>query len=364
MLRLQPAHGQVVQNAVLHLLQIVVIGVEDLLRLRDVDLDTRRLLPRQHRQPLDVVAGEAVVGSHGRHARQAAKLLQRFFLHVVGHARGFDLLAQLFGIARGLVLLAQFLLDGLHLLAQVVLALRLLHPVLHFALDLVAQLLDLQLLGQVLVDLLQPHVHIGRLQHILLVASRERGQRRGNEVDHAAGIVNVAGDGRELIRQRRRAGDDLLEQRQHVALQALRSRRSWARLISGMDSTRGAHERRQLRVFGDLHALQALGEDEQALVGHAHHFVHHRQAADGEQVGGLGSVDARLALRHHNDGLVLTQRINQLNRAFAADGQRQHRVREQNGVAHGQNRQRAGLFRIVAEFRVSGLLNLYYRLDI
>ena len=35
----------------------------------------------------------------------------------------------------------------------------------------------------------------------------------------------------------------------------------------------------QLRVFRDLHALQALGEDEQALVGHAHDLVHHRQAA-------------------------------------------------------------------------------------
>ena len=98
------------------------------------------------------------------------KLLQRLFLDFVGHAGCFDLLPQFFGIARGLVLLAQFLLDGLHLLAQVVLALRLLHAVLHFALDLVAQLLDFQLLRQVLVDLLQANVDIGGLQHFLLVA--------------------------------------------------------------------------------------------------------------------------------------------------------------------------------------------------
>ena len=68
------------------------------------------------------------------------------------------------------VLLAQFLLDGLHLLAQVVLALRLLHAVLHFALNLVAQLLHFQLLRQMLVDLVQPHAHVGGLQHVLLVA--------------------------------------------------------------------------------------------------------------------------------------------------------------------------------------------------
>ena len=71
---------------------------------------------------------------------------------------------QLFGVARAFVLLAQFLLDGLHLLAQVVLALRLLYPVLHFGLDLVAQLLDFEFLRQVLVDLLQTHPDVGRLQ--------------------------------------------------------------------------------------------------------------------------------------------------------------------------------------------------------
>ena len=167
---LQAANRQVIQNAVLHLLQIVVVGIEDLLGFQNVHFHARRFLPRQHRQPLDVVAREAVVGGHRRHARQPAQFLQGLFLHVVGHARRFNLLPQLLGVARGFVLLAQFLLDGLHLLAQVVLALRLLHAVLHFALDLVAQLLNFQLLGQVLVDLLQAHMNVGRLQHVLLVA--------------------------------------------------------------------------------------------------------------------------------------------------------------------------------------------------
>ena len=99
----------------------------------------------------------AVVGRHGRHARQAVQFLQGLFLHFFRHAGGFDLLPQFFDIALVFVLLAQFLLDGLHLLAQVVFALRLLHLVLHFGLDLVAQLLDFQFLRQVLVDLLQAH---------------------------------------------------------------------------------------------------------------------------------------------------------------------------------------------------------------
>ena len=58
-----------------------------------------------------------------------------------------------------------------------------------------------------------------------------------------------------------------------------------------------------------------------------------------EQVGRLRSVDARLALRDHDDGLVFTQGIDQLHRTLAADGQRQDRMRKQHGVANGQQRQ-------------------------
>ena len=146
---------QVVEDAVLDLLQVVVVLVQNLLGLVDVDLRAGALRPRQHRQPLNVVARERIVGRHRGHARQPRQFLQRFLLHLFRHAGVFDLLAQLFDLALALVLLAEFLLDGLHLLAQIVIALRLLHLVLHFVLDLGAQLLHLELFRQVLVELLQ-----------------------------------------------------------------------------------------------------------------------------------------------------------------------------------------------------------------
>ena len=74
------------------------------------------------------------------------------------------------------ILLAQFFLDRLHLLAQVILALRLLHAVLHFALNLVAQLLDFKFLRQMLVDFFQPHVDVESLQRVLFVGRRQRRQ--------------------------------------------------------------------------------------------------------------------------------------------------------------------------------------------
>ena len=97
------------------------------------------------------------------------KFLQGLFLDFVGHSGFFDLLFQIFNVALPFVLLTQFLLDGLHLLAQVVLALRLLHAVLHFTLNLVAQLLNFEFLRQMLVDLLQTHVDVERLQRVLLI---------------------------------------------------------------------------------------------------------------------------------------------------------------------------------------------------
>ena len=58
------------------------------------------------------------------------------FLVSSRHTGGFDLVAQLLDVLAGFVLLAQFLRDSFHLLAQVVLALRLLDGVLHLILNL------------------------------------------------------------------------------------------------------------------------------------------------------------------------------------------------------------------------------------
>ena len=79
----------------------------------------------------------------------------------------------IFDVALPFVLFAQFFLDGFHLLAQVVLALRLLHPVLHLALNLVAQLLNFELFRQVLVDFLQSRPNISCLERVLFVGCRQ-----------------------------------------------------------------------------------------------------------------------------------------------------------------------------------------------
>ena len=196
-----------------------MIGVEDFLGFQNIDFAAGSFRPGQRRQPLHVVAGDGVIRSHGRHAGQAAQFFQGLFLDFIGHAGVVDLLLEVFGVARAFILLAQFFLDGFHLLAQVVLALRLLHPVLHFGLDLVAQLLDFEFLRQMLVDLFQTHPDVGGLERVLLVGGRERRQRGGDEIHQPARLVDVHGHRRKFVRQSRRAGHDLLEQGKNVALQ-------------------------------------------------------------------------------------------------------------------------------------------------
>src|ERR1700728_2406854 len=98
------------------------------------------------------------------------------------------------------------------------------------------------------------------------------------------------------------------------------------------------HEGRQLCELAQPHPLQTLGKNEQALVGHFDHLMHHRRSSHRIEIAGLWRVDPRLALGHDNDGLVFPERIDKLNGTFPTHGQRQNRVREQYGVPYREYR--------------------------
>ena len=94
-----------------------------------------------------------------------------------------------------------------------------LHLVLHLGLNLGAQLLHLDLLGQVLVQELQPGSDVGRLQQLLLVVGGQEGKRRGYKINQAAGFLDVGGNGPQLVGERLGFRDNLLKLRDHVAHQ-------------------------------------------------------------------------------------------------------------------------------------------------
>src|ERR1700683_371164 len=157
-----------------------------------------------------------------------------------------------------------------------------------------------------LVDFFEAGADVESLERVLLIGRGELRHRRGNEIHQAARFVDVQGYGGKLVGKRGRTGDDLLEQRQHVALEGF-DFGTVGRCGLGDYRYRRGHEWRQLRELAEAHALQAFGKYEEALVGHLDDFVDYGGRADGVKIAGWWAIDAGFALRHHYDGLVFTE---------------------------------------------------------
>ena len=127
------ADGEEFEDALLDFFQAVVVGVEHFFGVVDGAGFLGALLPRHGEEPVNVVAADGGLGGHGRHGFELLELLDGLVEHFLGHAGGFDLLAQLVELA--FFAAAQFLLDGLDLLVEVVLFLRALHLALDARLD-------------------------------------------------------------------------------------------------------------------------------------------------------------------------------------------------------------------------------------
>jgi hypothetical protein len=129
------ADGEELEDALLDLLEPVVILVEDLLGALQVAALAVFLCHGHRDQPVEVVARDGRLGDIGGIASRRFSSWIGLLLDVLRHLGLFDLLLQLVDLVALLVLAAQFLLDRLHLLVEVVLLLRLLHLLLDARLD-------------------------------------------------------------------------------------------------------------------------------------------------------------------------------------------------------------------------------------
>ena len=134
----------VLDDAVLDVLEAGVVGVEHLARVDGVEAVLGALAPRHGDQPVEVGADHLGLAAALAHALEAAELALGLLAHVVGHAGLLDLRAVL--VDDRAVVLAELAADRLHLLAQHVLALLLGGALLDVLADAAA---DLQL-GQAL----------------------------------------------------------------------------------------------------------------------------------------------------------------------------------------------------------------------
>ena len=129
----QLPHGKEFQDAVLDLLQPIVLFVEHLLRRFDVADFFGPLLPRHGNQPVQVIPADGRFRRHGRHQLQALQFLDSLLVNILGHARGIDLFLQLVSFA--FLAAPKLFLDSLQLFVEVVLFLRALHLPLHARID-------------------------------------------------------------------------------------------------------------------------------------------------------------------------------------------------------------------------------------
>ena len=104
----------------------IVIRVENALGLVEILLDLALDAPRDRQQPIEIVAHDRRFRRHRAHLPELLQLGQRLVLGFLRQLGVLDLLLEL-GDVVALFVVAEFLLNGLHLLIQIVLALRLLH---------------------------------------------------------------------------------------------------------------------------------------------------------------------------------------------------------------------------------------------
>ncbi len=136
-----------------------------------------------------------------------------------------DLLLELADLVGRLVHLAEFLLNGLHLLIQVVLALALLHLRLDAAADALLDLQHVHLAFDRGEDVLQALAHVQDLQNLLLLGELQR-HVRGDGVGQPAGVLDAGQGGQDLRRHLLVEFDVLLELRDHGRVSTSISRSS------------------------------------------------------------------------------------------------------------------------------------------
>ena len=293
------------------------------------------LVPRDRDQPIEVVAGDGGLGRHRRHGFQALELLDGLLLDVLRHLRLFDFLLQLVDLAALLVLAAQFLLDRLHLLVEVVLLLRLLHLLFHARLD---AAIDLELIDLDFEDAGDAIEALDRgddLEQVLLLVDADE-QVRGDRVGELAGIVHADGGNHRVVLQVVRELHVLLEQRHHATHRRFDLAGGLLLLREDLDD-----DPVEALVFLPLDragAVHPLDEHLDVAVWELQILDDVGDAAHRVDVVRARVVDGGVVLCRQEDPLVLHERVIERPRGGRpSNHERHHHVRENDDVPQGND---------------------------
>ena len=173
-----------------------MVLVQHLANVGDVEVVLGLVAPGQLDKPLQIGANDAGLGRLSALVLQALQFTQRALQHLRRHAGGLDLVTQAIGAV--IVLVAQLLANGLHLLAQHVVALRLLRAVAGILLNLAADVGDADFLAEVLQHHLQARPAVKIHQQRRLGFERQADQS-GDGISQRTGRSGGARHGHDLL---------------------------------------------------------------------------------------------------------------------------------------------------------------------
>ena len=335
----QLEHGQVLDDALLHLLDAVVVAVEGVLGMGHVEVVVGKLVPRQPEQRLQVVELHVVVGRLGVGALQLHHLLLEQLGHVVAP------LLPLCGVAHlGDVLIlhaaAQLVLDVLELLLEEVLALLLAELLLGTCLDVLLQLRELHLAVEDGEQMCGALLQRGLGEQLCLLLDVE-GEVGTDEVDQEDGVVDVA-QGKDGVLL---ALDIELCILDSQLLAVVDDGAELAVVLPREDVAHGCHGGGHVGAALDdlehLHPLYAVQDDGGGHVGHLEDADDASGSAHVVEVrlGGVLRFGRLLAMDGDGDFLLVGV-LDELQRTAAADGDGHDDAGEQHHVAHRQHGQR------------------------
>ena len=266
-----------------------MVPIQNLLGAVDIQIIHGHGVPRQIQTGIQIGTDNRSFLIAALHPGKAVYLLEQLFLAVLGKVQLPDLAAVIIGLGVGIVPLAQFVVDDVQLLVQVVIALVLVHGLVDLFRDLLFDLHHLTFAAQHLHKALQAAVEGVFVHHGLLVLVAE--QEVCRHILSEEHRVIAGNDGEHHVLSKARVHAQILVKTGLEGAEQCFGLHSLFRLCGAHRS--GAHSRQQKIAggiqLGQLGAILALHQHLDQLVRHAQHLLDLSYYAVGIQIllGGL-----------------------------------------------------------------------------
>ena len=314
-----------------------MILVENLLRLRNIGGDTGLLAPGERDQRIEIRADHGRFCGHRAHLTELIQFLKRLILRFRAHPGGFDLLLVVVRHVVPVIPLPEFLLNGLHLLIQIVVSLVLLHLLLHTAVNPLLHLLDFGFAAKEAEEFGKRAVQVIRLEQLLLRGHRDR-ELLHHDIGEPRSVCRLVDTAREILRNLRiqlRVGRERLDGR---AAQRFRFRR--IRFLHRARRHRGREIPVHFTHRAHIDAFLAFDQNLHRLIRESQHLKNGAHAADLKQILSGRFIDLAVPLGDKKDLLTLVHRnFRSPDRFRPAHEKGDHHTREHHDVTQRKERE-------------------------